>query len=71
MVKLSVEERIINCLKRERKRNPRDVGLTIAEISRRLRLSRITVTKYVHGLIKEGKLEVIRVGVAKLIRLKE
>ena len=50
-------------------RNARkDEILTIKEIARRAELSRVTTAKFIHHLIGEGKVKVIKVGKAKIIR---
>jgi len=46
-------------------------GLTIQKISELLETSRITVTKYIHELIGEGKIYQRKVGIAKLCYAKE
>ncbi|MEM7825671.1 MAG: hypothetical protein QW412_02325 [Candidatus Aenigmatarchaeota archaeon] len=46
-------------------------GLTIQNISKLAKMSRITATKYVHELIGEGKIIERKVGIARLLFLKE
>ena len=41
-------------------------GLTIAEISRKLKINRITVTKYVYYLLGAEKIKYREIGGAKL-----
>lgn len=56
----NVRERIIELLKQNRE------GLTILELSKALGMSRITVSKYVYGLIVENMIYQRKVGPAKL-----
>ncbi|MEM5794189.1 MAG: winged helix-turn-helix transcriptional regulator [Candidatus Aenigmatarchaeota archaeon] len=46
-------------------------GLTIQELSKIAKMSRITATKYVHELIGEGKVVERKIGIARLLFLKE
>jgi DNA-binding IclR family transcriptional regulator len=46
-------------------------GLTIQEVSKLAKMSRITATKYVHELIGEGKIVERKIGIARLLFLKE
>lgn len=46
-------------------------GLTIQNISKIAKMSRITATKYVHELIGEGKIVERKIGIARLLFLKE
>ncbi|MCS7105967.1 MAG: hypothetical protein NZ942_01470 [Candidatus Aenigmarchaeota archaeon] len=46
-------------------------GLTIQEVSKLAKMSRITATKYVHELIGEGKVVERKIGIARLLFLKE
>ncbi len=45
-------------------------GLTIIEIAKLIEKSRLTVSKYIYGLIKEGIVYERKVGSAKLCYLK-
>lgn len=58
-------EKIVNLLKKH------PDGLTIIEISRKLNMNRITVSKYIMLLIGEKKVRIRRVGNAKLIFLRK
>jgi len=46
-------------------------GLTLQKISALLGVNRITVTKYVHELMGEGKIIQRRISIAKLCYLKD
>lgn len=46
-------------------------GLTIQKIAKLSGMSRITVTKYIHELIGEGRIHERKVGMARLLYLKE
>ncbi len=46
-------------------------GVTIQRLSKLSKMSRITVTKYIHELIGEGKIYERKIGVARLLLLKE
>ncbi|MGC8812676.1 MAG: hypothetical protein ACP5O8_03795 [Candidatus Aenigmatarchaeota archaeon] len=46
-------------------------GLTIQNVSKLARMSRITATKYVHELIGEGRIVERKIGIARLLFLKE
>ncbi len=46
-------------------------GLTIQEVSKLAKMSRITATKYVHELIGEGKIVERKIGIARLLFPKE
>ncbi|MFH1229845.1 MAG: winged helix-turn-helix transcriptional regulator [Candidatus Aenigmatarchaeota archaeon] len=59
-----IRERIIGALED----NPQ--GLTMSDISNMTSLSRLTVSKYIYGLIAENKVELRNVGSAKLCCLK-
>jgi len=48
----------------------KDDILTMKEIARRAGLSRVTTSKFIHHLIGQGKVKVIKVGKAKVIRWK-
>lgn len=51
------------------KENPK--GLTIQDISKKAKMSRITATVYIQGLLGEGVLSERRVGAYRMIYLKE
>jgi DNA-binding IclR family transcriptional regulator len=56
------EEKILKCLEKE---YPRD--LSIEEIAEKIRVHRNTVSKYIWGLEKEGKVRISRkIGRAKM-----
>jgi response regulator of citrate/malate metabolism len=59
-----IKDRIMDSLKE----NPR--GLTISDISNMTGISRLTVAKYIYGLIAENKVELRSIGPAKLCCLK-
>jgi len=59
------KERILNVIKE----NPE--GLTIQEIARKAKVSRITASIYVHELLGEGKVFQKKVGVYRIIFPKE
>jgi DNA-binding Lrp family transcriptional regulator len=62
MTAQEVEKKILNCLERE---YPTD--LSIEEIAAKTRIHRNTVSKYVFGLEKEGRVKISRiVGRAKM-----
>ena len=42
-------------------------GLTIGTVAKLSRMSRITATKYIQGLIGEGKIRERRIGAARLL----
>jgi predicted transcriptional regulator len=46
-------------------------GLTIQKVAKLSGMSRITVTKYIHELIGEGRIHERKVGMARLLFLKE
>ena len=46
-------------------------GLTIQKLAKLSKMSRITVTKYVHELLGEGRIVERRIGVARLLFVKE
>ena len=50
------------------KKNPD--GLTINELTKDVGKSRLTVTKFLHELIGEGRIHIRKIGNAKLIFLK-
>lgn len=57
-----IEQKILKCLEAE---YPKD--LSIEEIATRIRVHRNTVSKYIWGLEKEGKVKITRkVGRAKM-----
>jgi predicted transcriptional regulator len=63
MEKNNVRERIIEILKE------RPQGLTILEIANLVGMSRVTVSKYVYGLISEDVVYQRKIGPAKLCGL--
>ena len=65
MIENHTREKIIKILKE----NPQ--GLTILNISKLLGMNRITVSKYIYGLIVEGSISQRRIGPAKICCLKE
>lgn len=48
----------------------RSEGLTVEELSRLTNVNRVTISKYLYGLIVEGKVKQRKVGAAKLNYLK-
>lgn len=46
-------------------------GLTIQKIAEMAKMSRITATKYIHELIGEGRVLERKIGMARLLHLKE
>ena len=64
MVKSKVRDKILILLKK----HPQ--GLTIMEIAELLDVSRITIAKYVYGLVIEGLITQRQIGPAKLCYLK-
>ena len=60
----AVRELIIGVLRK------RPEGLTVEEISRSTNVNRVTVSKYLYGLVVEGKVKQRKVGPAKLNYLK-
>lgn len=60
----NIRERIINILSE----NPQ--GLTILEIAKILEVNRITVSKYIYGLMSENMVYQRKIGPAKLCCLK-
>jgi len=65
MKKNNVRERIIEILKKHPE------GLTILELTKIMGMNRITISKYVYGLISEDLISQRRVGPAKICCLKE
>ena len=65
MIENHSRERIIKVLKKHPE------GLTILDISKITKLNRITVAKYVYGLIAEGLISQRKIGPAKLCYLVE
>ena len=59
-----IKEKIIEEIKK-------DDLLTISKLASRLGYSRITVMKYVHELLGAGKIKIIEVGRAKILRLRK
>ncbi len=51
------------------RRNPD--GLTIQQVAKLGKISRITATKFIHELLGEGKLREKRIGVYRILFLKE
>lgn len=64
-VKMDAEKEILIVLKE----NPE--GLTITDIAAKVGLSRNTVSKYIYGLVKAGKVYQRRIGVVSICYLKE
>jgi len=62
---MEIEEKILKVLKESPE------GLTISEIAKRVGANRNTVSKYVFGLVKGGKVYQRRVGVVSICYLKE
>jgi len=60
-----LEEKILQVLKE----NPE--GLSITDIAKRVGANRNTVSKYIFGLVKAGKVYQRRVGVVSICYLKE
>jgi len=65
MIENNVREKVIDILKEHPE------GLTILNISKILGMNRITVSKYVYGLISEKIIHQRKIGPAKLCCLKE
>jgi len=65
MKKNNFKENIIEILKKHPE------GLTIMNISKLIDVNRITVSKYVYGLISEGLISQRKIGPAKICYLKE
>ncbi|MEM0333622.1 MAG: winged helix-turn-helix transcriptional regulator, partial [Candidatus Aenigmatarchaeota archaeon] len=61
----TTKEKILNVIKE----NPD--GLTIQEIARKAKVSRITASIYVHELLGEGKVHQKKIGVYRIIFPKE
>ena len=61
---VAVRELIIGVLRKKPE------GLTVEEISRATNVNRVTVSKYLYGLVVEGKAKQRKVGPAKLNYLK-
>jgi len=64
MVENNFRKRIIKNLKKHPE------GLTILNIAEKTRINRITVSKYVFGLVSEGLVSQRRIGTAKLCYLR-
>jgi len=64
MAKSSTRDKILVLLKK----HPQ--GLTILEIAELLNISRITIGKYIYGLVIEGLIRQRQIGPAKLCYLK-
>jgi len=64
MVENNFRKRIIKNLKKHPE------GLTILNIAEKTRINRITVSKYVFGLVSEGLVSQRRIGPAKLCYLR-
>jgi DNA-binding IclR family transcriptional regulator len=60
----NIREKIIDILKKHPE------GLTILEIADIVGMNRITVSKYIYGLISENKISQKRIGPAKLCCLR-
>ena len=65
MIKNGTRDKIIELLSENRR------GLSILDISRLIGNNRITVAKYIYGLVSEGLVEQREVGRAKLCYLKK
>jgi predicted transcriptional regulator len=65
MEEKSIREKILEALKD----NPQ--GITISEISTKVGANRVTISKYLYGLVSENIIYERRVGSAKLCCLKE
>lgn len=64
MIENNVREKIIKILKEHPE------GLTILNISKLIRMNRITISKYVYGLIVEDLVSQRKIGPAKMCYLK-
>jgi len=51
--------------------NKQSEGLTIQQLSKIARMSRITTTKYIHELIGEGKIRERKIGIYRILFSKE
>ena len=62
---MEIEKRILRALNKNRE------GLTISELSKKLKLHRHTIPKYLYKLEAQKKIKIRKVGVAKLCYLEK
>ena len=65
---MDVEKQILKMVSESKNKHE---FITIADISRRLKMSRSTVSKYVYYLERTGKIKRIKIGTAKILEIAE